>query len=212
MIEVVSLFREQDTRDELGIGSIRDALADFFFPGTTTLQTRARYFLLVPWMYTYYENRKVSSEKIAGRLRQDEIRLIDTLKEAGETGVIGERSGISLHRFPSSIYWKGLQRWGVCRFLGTTEQYHRSLDRWYEGNRQSSQADDYFSPGQIYNWDPDLPVRPAEDSGHRSQVSTGMPSFELYRESHHRSGREYRSRGRYCNFPLVASSDGYVPP
>ena len=164
MIEVVSLFREQDTRDELGIGSIRDALADFFFPGTTTLQTRARYFLLVPWMYTYYENRKVSSEKIAGRLRQDEIRLIDTLKEAGETGVIGERSGISLHRFPSSIYWKGLQRWGVCRFLGTTEQYHRSLDRWYEGNRQSSQADDYFSPGQIYNWDPDLPVRPAEDS------------------------------------------------
>ena len=164
MIEVISLFREQDTRDELGIGSIRDIFADHFFPGTTTLQTRARYFLFVPWMYKYLERRKVPSIKITSRLRQDEIQLIDRLKKAGETGVIGERSGISLHRFPSSIYWKGLQRWGICRFPGTQEQYHRFLDRWYESIKQASQIDEYSSVGEIQNWDPDLPDKPEDDS------------------------------------------------
>lgn len=41
VLDVVRLFREQDTRDEIGIGIIRDAFADFFFPGTSTIQTRA---------------------------------------------------------------------------------------------------------------------------------------------------------------------------
>ena len=41
MLDVVDLFKEQNTRDELGIGAIRDALADQFFPGTGTVQTRA---------------------------------------------------------------------------------------------------------------------------------------------------------------------------
>ena len=45
MLDVVDLFREHDTRDELGIGSVRDAFADLLFPGTSTIMTRARYFL-----------------------------------------------------------------------------------------------------------------------------------------------------------------------
>ena len=67
MMEVVALFKQQDTRDELGLGSIRDAFAGLFFPGTTTLQTRARYFLFVPWLYHRYELRRVSSAKVADR-------------------------------------------------------------------------------------------------------------------------------------------------
>ena len=49
------LFGEHDTRDELGIGSVRDAFADTLFPGTSTITTRARYFLLVPWTYQRLE-------------------------------------------------------------------------------------------------------------------------------------------------------------
>src|SRR5688572_19144376 len=45
MLEVIELFREKGTLDELGIGSIRDTFADHFFPGISTIQTRARYFL-----------------------------------------------------------------------------------------------------------------------------------------------------------------------
>jgi hypothetical protein len=48
MLDVIDLFREQETRDELGIGTVRDAFADALFPGTSTIQTRARYFLFVP--------------------------------------------------------------------------------------------------------------------------------------------------------------------
>jgi hypothetical protein len=35
MLDLVDLFREHDTRDELGIGSVRDAFADMLFPGTS---------------------------------------------------------------------------------------------------------------------------------------------------------------------------------
>lgn len=51
MLDVVDLFREHDTRDELGVGSVRDAFADMLFPDTSTIMTRARYFLPVPWAY-----------------------------------------------------------------------------------------------------------------------------------------------------------------
>ena len=50
--ELIALFTQTEGRDELGIGQIRDALSDLLFPGTSTLQTRARYFLFVPWCYT----------------------------------------------------------------------------------------------------------------------------------------------------------------
>ena len=32
MLDVIDLFREHDTRDELGIGSVRDAFADIALP------------------------------------------------------------------------------------------------------------------------------------------------------------------------------------
>jgi hypothetical protein len=40
MLEVVDLFKEEGTVDELGIGSIRDALADALFPGTSVLHSQ----------------------------------------------------------------------------------------------------------------------------------------------------------------------------
>ena len=61
MLDVIDLFGEQDTRDELGIGTVRDAFADLLFPGTSTIQTRARYFLFVPWMYLELERRRLEN-------------------------------------------------------------------------------------------------------------------------------------------------------
>ncbi len=55
MHQVIDLFREKGTLDELGIGAIRDALSDLLFPGTSTIQTRPRYFLLVPWAFLRLE-------------------------------------------------------------------------------------------------------------------------------------------------------------
>jgi hypothetical protein len=163
MIEVISAFGVRDTRDELGLGSVRDALANLFFPGTSTLQTRARYFLFVPWLYLYFEERQVPSNRIDDRLKRDEIRLIEALKTAGEDGVIGEVAGASLQRFPSSIYWNGLAEWGIRRFLGSQNQYHRWLDHFYVRQKSWLPPEDGESigTGSGANWDPDLPDRPS---------------------------------------------------
>lgn len=38
----------QDSRDDLGIGTVGDALADLLFPGTSTIQDQVRHFLFIP--------------------------------------------------------------------------------------------------------------------------------------------------------------------
>ena len=49
-LDVINPLSEQGAVDELGIGIIRDAFANYFFPGTSTIQTRAKYFLIVPYV------------------------------------------------------------------------------------------------------------------------------------------------------------------
>lgn len=48
---IMALFQERDSRDELGLGAIRDSISDHLFPGTSTIQTRLRYMLFVPWIF-----------------------------------------------------------------------------------------------------------------------------------------------------------------
>jgi hypothetical protein len=162
MTEVISLFRHRDTRDELGLGSVRDAFANLFFPGTSTLQTRARYFLFVPWIYRYLEGHHVPSRKIPYRLKRFEIRLIETLKGTDQDGVIGSVAGASLQRFPSSIYWNGLGQWKIRRFPGSQSQYHRWLDQFYQQQKRYTRPEDRESLSQDIetNWDPNLPDAP----------------------------------------------------
>lgn len=49
-LDVMNLLSEQGAVDELGIGIVRDAFANYFFSGTSTIQTRAKYFLIVPYL------------------------------------------------------------------------------------------------------------------------------------------------------------------
>src|SRR5690242_7217552 len=127
MSDVIALFREQETRDELGLGGIRDTFADLLFPATSTIQTRARYFLFIPWIYQDLERRRTVPGDVERLARRDEIRLIQALKKGGETdGIIGTLAEDRLARLPSSIYWAGLGRLRIRRFPGSQEQYHRA--------------------------------------------------------------------------------------
>ncbi len=65
-LDIIDLFREHDTRDELGIGTVRDAFADMLFPGTSTIQTRAKYFLFVPVPYSRRILRRAATRAGAG--------------------------------------------------------------------------------------------------------------------------------------------------
>ena len=136
--DVLDVFREQETVDELGIGVIRDAFADLLFPGTSTTMTRARYFLFVPWIYLRLEKSHIPGERFATRLREDEMRLMRALLASGETeGVIGRVARDRLQRLPSNIYWLGLGVWGIRLFPGGQVDYQRTLDSFYVSVRRS---------------------------------------------------------------------------
>lgn len=164
MLEVIRFFQQRETRDELGLGSIRNLFAEMFFPGTTTLQTRARYYLFIPWLYQSYENRRLSPRQVRETLLHDEIHLVHALQRFGETdGIIGSRAGSSLHRFPSSIYWNGLQSWGILLYKGLQHLYHTSLPSFYQRNDSWKQADERELADLVRpNWDPALPPAPSD--------------------------------------------------
>ena len=63
MREVIDLFREHGTLDELGIGSVRDTFGELLFPGLSTVQTRARYFLFIPWVYHRIERERPAARE-----------------------------------------------------------------------------------------------------------------------------------------------------
>ena len=71
--DVINLLSEQGAVDELGIGVIRDAFANYFFPGTSTIQTRAKYFLIVPYMLR---------EAVDGRYGKDANRVLRAIDSA----------------------------------------------------------------------------------------------------------------------------------
>lgn len=128
-LDVVRLLDEPGTLDELGIGGIRDAFAELLFPGTSTIQTRARYFLFIPWIYSGLERRAPISDA-AGRAHREEVKLIEALVESNDTdGVIGKEARANLQRLPSAIYWQGLEAWGVRRVPISIRAYHRLLER-----------------------------------------------------------------------------------
>lgn len=164
-MEIIDQFRDEGTRDELGIGTVRDSLADQLFPGTSTVQTRARYFLFIPWIYLELERRRVGYPQVVQEARKAETVLIDKLLETeADVGVIGARSRGTLQRLPSSVYWAGLRRWGILQLGRSRDEYHRWLDLYYDRLHRvpaAEESDDASSIGSA-NWHPNL--EPAPDS------------------------------------------------
>jgi hypothetical protein len=136
------------------------------FPGTSTIMTRARYFLLVPWTYLRLEKMRIGSAQIVARARRAETDLVEVIERSDDSeGNIGKLAKTALKRLPSSVYWQGLSIWGIRTFQGAQAQYHRSLDRYYSQTvRQGGRAaerdiehDDLVAP----NWHAGLVPPPA---------------------------------------------------
>lgn len=163
VLEAIDQFREKDTRDELGLAGIRDAISDALFPGTGALQTRARYFLFVPWMFQQLDARRGSAADLSRRAREFEIRLIDILAETDDrAGTIGIQARKSLQRFPSSIYWNGLKMLRVFQADGSLGDYYRHVERTRAQAVTAIVDDDGERVGGRRSlWDPKLPKVPA---------------------------------------------------
>ncbi len=137
MLEVVKLFEDSSTVDELGIGSVRDTFSNTFFPGTSTLHTRARYLLFIPWLVNDVARHRWPIDRALSELRKREIELIHALIAAGETqGVIGRDAKQSLKTMPSSLYWASLEHLGIRRWRTTLSGYFRN------SNQHSGPAED----------------------------------------------------------------------
>lgn len=142
MLEVVDLFKEEGTVDELGIGSIRDALADSLFPGTSVLHTRLRYVMFVPWLMQHAAH-KPSPTEMSAELRSLEYRLIGSLMAGGEElGVIGNRARNSLKRMPSSMYWAALGSWHIRQGDFSAEGYFRRQHDYRQLSTRTVKSDD----------------------------------------------------------------------
>lgn len=171
MLEAVELFRERDTVDELGLGSVRDAFSDLLFPGTSVLHTRARYLLFIPWVYLSLERKTVGSAHAAVAGRRAEVRLIAALRrgDPDAQGIIGVQAGERLQRLPSSAYWQGLHRLGLRIYAGSQDRYHRSLDAYYAERRRFADLrravhgdESELAEREPSNWHRGIPAAPDE--------------------------------------------------
>ncbi len=127
-----------------------------------TDQTRAKYFLLVPWVMKGSERRKGSPTDVAAWVRYDETRLMEALLKGGaKVGVIGSEAKGSLKRMPSSVYWRGLKLWQIRLFDGSIDQYCRWIARGGVGGAAELMTDDKEPVSKRSGqWHPGLPPAP----------------------------------------------------
>lgn len=167
MRDIVNLFTQKDSREELGIGTMRDALSDMLFPGTSTLLTRARYLFFIPWCYQFGAMHATDAEggrRVGERAERD---LISTLIGEHETdGLLGQRVGSALRMLPSTLYWGTMRRYGILAPGSTTLNAAVTAD--IERRHRDPESDT-----ELGGWLPSLPPVP------RDFPKTSAGGFEL---------------------------------
>jgi len=118
----------QGVVDEMGVLSIHSGYADYFFPGTSVLQTRPRYLFFACWNLLWLAGQRTTTAVNLLR-RKDEAelwvtgRLVATAEHSvsRQAKAMGGIIGIRVyHEQPSRvpaqrvdfIYWTALRRWG----------------------------------------------------------------------------------------------------
>lgn len=123
--KVMRLLQGQGAIDELGLGRIRDAFSNTMFPGMSVLQTRAKYFCLLPALYSFLERTRIADAREARlKIREYEISLTRRLMAGseGQTGIIGADSLTQRRGYvkydPTYVYMAGLETYGLVRTGG----------------------------------------------------------------------------------------------
>lgn len=123
---VIDLLSTPGVVDELGIGIIRDAFSDYLFPGISTIQTRPKYFVIVPRILKDYEalqdkvrRRTPLRDYLADQEMVCRVKLAERYAGHGALGIIGisfgTRTDRDIQRRPSSVYWNGLRSFRIVR-------------------------------------------------------------------------------------------------
>jgi hypothetical protein len=134
---VIDLLSAPGVIDELGIGIIRDSFSDSLFPGISTTQTRAKYFLTVPRIFREYEklpSKKRRRTKLSSFLGDEENRCMEMMvanhADDHQGGIIGEsfadKQG-EIQRKPSSVYWTGIRQFGLIQTSQSLQGFCRKF-------------------------------------------------------------------------------------
>jgi Family of unknown function (DUF6361) len=195
---VLDLFATAGVVDELGIGIIRDAFADRLFPGISTIQTRAKYFIIVPRILRDYEqlpDRQRCNWPLADYLAENEtqcrIRLVERYGQKESLGIIGvsfgRRTDQEVQRQPSLVYWNGLRAFGLVKTALSLAEFcykhsgHRPPLRMLLEETREERGDDIDADESVLS--PIAPLPEDENWPDRLTVTLSMPEGEfLYQQ------------------------------
>ncbi len=209
IMTLMHALTEPGTLDNLGIAPIRDGFSDLFFPGTSTIQTRAKYFFLVPYIFKDLEFEGVPDTNALYRaLNAKEKDCCRQLleKDPSTLGIIGSlslRNDNWVRRPPSEIYWSGLRRYqislkecSISEYLKYISQHRKGKVQQGLGNRNDNQeeadTDDINAGSSVHyqlwnmplyqrNWKDHLSIRltPEEGLFLKEQIEQSCPSSLL---------------------------------
>ena len=132
-LRILSLFQEKESRDELGLGSVRDSFARSVVPQEQARSRRA--FATCFSCHGFYhslEEKRLPAESFAIQADKLERDLVQPLMDSDDqAGVFGKTAGKRLKRLPSSVYWAGLGVWGIRITPFSQDEYHRRIDETY---------------------------------------------------------------------------------
>ena len=235
--KVMMLLQGQGAIDELGLGRIRDAFSNFLFPGMSTLQTRAKYFLLLPALYAYLEKTKISDAGDAReKVRLNEISLTKRLDkgttEDDRKGIIGaenlRKNGSFVKYDPAYVYQAGMETYGLIqtggnlyRLLAECSNKFQNFPKKQKGNDEiEGDAEDlagirpvFLTCGEIYDFkgkDP-MPISLSfkEASFLRSQIVKTTPGsmINILLDS------DLFEKAKHCDFETLGEEvlEGHIP-
>lgn len=134
--KMMQLLQESEAIEELGIGRVRDHFSNTLFPGTSTLQHHAKYFVLMPSLYyhTAFKSHKFHTlAEVSRYIKEAEIQITRQLSEdengelrtdlTGITGINTYREALNdyskyVKYDPAYIYGSGLARYGIIPDTG----------------------------------------------------------------------------------------------
>ena len=153
--DLLQMFTDKGTVDDLGIGTVRDAISNRLFPGTSVTQTRARYFLFIPWIFLRAESKYPT--QILDRSDDMERHLIGSLLEAeDQDGLIGRQVGKDIRMLPSGLYWSGLSSYGIFLQPSLTRSQYAVLAR----NPRPTEVEDELVHRPDSFWHREIPAAP----------------------------------------------------
>lgn len=172
VLEVIHLLSEKGAVDELGFGIIRDGFADYFFPGTSTVQTRAKYYLLVPYILKDAVNKDKPERYLDTTEKNVAVEMFNKNMKDGLIGADSIAAGKWVVRAPSDIYWNGIKKLGIFKQDISINQYFLEYEKLKKLKKNTS--------GNTFNKDEE---GEHDDSDAGSEGSTNFWNLPTYKDN-----------------------------